>query len=216
MREVRIAGRPMQRSAHVCVFFNSDDEKYRTLLPYIKDGIDGGDKSIHLFDPAAIEAHICCMKKAGIDTDGAAAKGQLQVLPWEQSYLQEGRFDAERMIRTIEGVMDQSRDEGYALTRFIGGMEWALIDKPGVAQIVEYESKVNRLFARKLAPLLRDDDVRLRPAPPQGERGDGHPAHASFRHRRRDPAGEPVLRAAGGIGRGAPAARGRAGPCLMR
>lgn len=148
MREVRIAGRAMQRSAHVCVFFNSDDEKYRTLLPYIKDGIDGGDKSIHLFDPDAIEAHLCCMKEAGIDTEGAAATGQLEVLPWEKSYMVGGSFDADRMVRTIEGVMDKCCEEGYPLTRFIGGMEWALIDKPGVAQIVEYESKVNRLFAR--------------------------------------------------------------------
>lgn len=148
MKEIRIAGRTLQRSAHVCVFFNSDQEKYRTLLPYIKDGIEGGDKSIHLFDPNAIEAHVCCMKAAGIDTDEAIDSKQLEVLPWHETYLLGGRFDATRMINTIAAVMDKSKGEGYALTRFIGGMEWALIDRPGVAEIVEYESRVNKLFAR--------------------------------------------------------------------
>lgn len=148
MREVKIAGRTLQRSAHVCVFFNSDEEKYRTLLPYIKDGIEAGDKTIHLLDPHGIQAHICCMKAAGIDTDKATASKQLEVFPWHETYLLGGRFDATRMIDTIAAVMDKSRDDGYGLTRFIGGMEWALLDRPGVTEIVEYESRVNRLFAR--------------------------------------------------------------------
>ena len=148
MRQIRIAGREVQRSAHVCIFFNSDEEKYRTLLPYIKDGIESGDKTIHLVDPDTIPAHLCCMKSAGIDTDAAMSSQQLEVLPWDATYLLGGRFEATRMIRMLEGVMDKSCGEGYPLTRFIGGMEWALIDKPGVSEIVEYESRVNKLFSR--------------------------------------------------------------------
>jgi hypothetical protein len=148
MKDVRIAGRSLQRSAHVCVFFNSDEEKYRTLLPYIKDGIEGGDKTVHLLDPDTIEAHICCMKAAGIDTDAAMASNQLEVLPWSETYLLGGRFDATRMVNMVQKVMDKSSAEGYPLTRFIGGMEWALVDLPGVNQIVEYESRVNKLFSR--------------------------------------------------------------------
>jgi len=29
---------------HVCAFFNSDNEKYRVLLPFVKDGFKCGDK----------------------------------------------------------------------------------------------------------------------------------------------------------------------------
>jgi hypothetical protein len=148
MREVKIAGRSLQRSAHVCVFFNSDEEKYRTLLPYIKDGIEAGDKTIHLLDPDSIHAHVCCMKNAGIDTDTALSSKQLEVLSWHDTYLLGGRFDATRMINTIGSVMDKATSEGYPLTRFIGGMEWALIDRPGVSGIVEYESRVNKLFGQ--------------------------------------------------------------------
>ena len=148
MHDVKIAGRTLKRSAHVCVFFNSDEEKYRTLLPYIKEGIEAGDKTIHLLDPNAIPAHLCCMKAAGIDTDKALRTNQLEVHSWHDTYLAGGTFDATRMIDRLGEVMDQSKKEGYPLTRFFGGMEWALIDRPGVTQIVEYESRVNRLFAR--------------------------------------------------------------------
>lgn len=51
MREVNLAGRTLRRAAHVCVFSNSQAEKYRALLPFIKDGIEGGDKAFHMLDP---------------------------------------------------------------------------------------------------------------------------------------------------------------------
>jgi MEDS: MEthanogen/methylotroph, DcmR Sensory domain len=148
MRAVKIAGRSLQRSAHVCVFYNSDEEKYRTLLPYIKDGIEAGDKTVHLLDPSQIQAHICCMKNAGIDADAAMARDQLEVLPWDETYLLGGRFEATRMVNTVAGLMESVEAKGYPFTRLIGGMEWALLDKPGVGELVEYESRVNKLFQR--------------------------------------------------------------------
>jgi hypothetical protein len=32
---------------HICAFFNSIDEQYRVLRPFIKDGFDRGDKAYH-------------------------------------------------------------------------------------------------------------------------------------------------------------------------
>ena len=35
--KVRLAGAVLDRRRHVCAFFNSDEEEYRVLLPFIKD-----------------------------------------------------------------------------------------------------------------------------------------------------------------------------------
>jgi hypothetical protein len=37
-KEVRLAGTALGRSRHVCAFFNTKDEEYRVLLPFIKEG----------------------------------------------------------------------------------------------------------------------------------------------------------------------------------
>ena len=34
---IPFAGSELGEARHVCAFFNSDDEKYRVLLPFIKD-----------------------------------------------------------------------------------------------------------------------------------------------------------------------------------
>jgi hypothetical protein len=38
---------------HVCAFFHSDDEGYRVLLPFIKDGFERGEKAFHLVHAAS-------------------------------------------------------------------------------------------------------------------------------------------------------------------
>jgi len=35
---IRLAGSPLGKTRHVCAFFNSDDDEYRVLLPFIRTG----------------------------------------------------------------------------------------------------------------------------------------------------------------------------------
>src|SRR5690242_4152520 len=48
---IPFAGAQLNETRHVCAFFNSNDEAYRVLLPFIKDGIDCGDKAVHVVNP---------------------------------------------------------------------------------------------------------------------------------------------------------------------
>ena len=36
---ISLAGSQLSETRHVCAFFNSDEEEYRILLPFIKDGL---------------------------------------------------------------------------------------------------------------------------------------------------------------------------------
>ena len=45
---IGFAGSQLGKERHVCAFFNTDDEEYRVLLPFIKDGFERGDKAIHV------------------------------------------------------------------------------------------------------------------------------------------------------------------------
>ena len=78
----------------------------------------------------------------------AQSKGQLEVRRWEDAYLQDGHFDQNKMLALIEEVLQNGKAQGYALTRLIANMEWALEDRPGVNDIVEYETRLNFILPK--------------------------------------------------------------------
>ena len=76
---ISLAGSQLGNTRHVCAFFNSDDEEYRVLLPFIKDGFTCGDKAIHVVNPDQREDHLQRLAAAGIDTAAAEQAGQLSI-----------------------------------------------------------------------------------------------------------------------------------------
>jgi hypothetical protein len=146
--EVHLAGKALDRRRHVCAFFNSRDEEYRVLVPFIKEGIDHGQKGFHIVKDGHRPEHRRLLAEAGIGVGDAEAKGQLEIRRWEDAYLREGHFDQNKMLALIEEVLQGGKAQGYPLTRLVANMEWALEDRPGVDDIVEYETRLNFILPK--------------------------------------------------------------------
>lgn len=142
-RTVRLAGTELGRSRHVCAFFHSKEEEYRVLLPFIKEGFEQGHKAFHIIKDDHRPEHRRRLKQAGVAVEEAESNGQLEVRRWEDAYLQDGHFDQNRMLTLIEEVLQNGSAQGWPLTRLVANMEWALEDRPGVKDIVEYETRLN-------------------------------------------------------------------------
>src|SRR5258707_3509942 len=52
------------------------------------------------------------------------------------------------MLALIEDVLQSADPAGYPLTRLVAHMEWALLDKPGVDNLVEYETRLNYVLPK--------------------------------------------------------------------
>jgi hypothetical protein len=131
------------RNRHICAFFTDMDEHYRVLQPFIKDGFDQGDKSFHLIDPERRSDHLRRLADAGIDVEEAIDSGQLEVQPWEAGPLHGERFDQDTWLAGFEEVLRSGPASGFAKTRFLAQMEWALVHLPGTADLIEFETRVN-------------------------------------------------------------------------
>lgn len=145
---VHLAGSVLDRARHVCAFFHTKDEEYGVLLPFITEGFEHGDRAFHIVNPDHREDHLGRLREAGIDTDAAEGRGQLSVLRWEDAYLRGGHFDQNAMLALIEEVLTAGKAEGFPLTRLVANMEWALEDRPGVQDIVEYETRLNYVLPK--------------------------------------------------------------------
>ena len=158
-RQVRLAGSALGRSRHVCAFFHSKEEEYRVLLPFIKEGFEQGDRAFHIINGHRRQDHMGRLQQAGIDIAGAQGAEQLVIRHWEDTYLQDGHFDQHRQIALFERVLLEGKKQGYPLTRFVAGTEWALLDRPGVHDLIEYESRINDMFSKYDNPICCTYDV---------------------------------------------------------
>jgi hypothetical protein len=140
---LQFAGGTLGQHRHICAFFNSIDEQYRILRSFIKDGFDRGDKAFHLVDPERREEHLRRLAEAGINVEEAMGTGQLEVRPWQDGPLRGDRFDQDTWLASFEQVLQSGPAAGYAQTRFLLQMEWALVDLPGVDDLIEFETQVN-------------------------------------------------------------------------
>ncbi len=77
-RPIRLGGSVLGPPRHICAFFNSRDDEYRVLLPFIKDGLECGEKAVHTVDPQRRDEHFQRLASAGIDVAAARDSGQLE------------------------------------------------------------------------------------------------------------------------------------------
>jgi hypothetical protein len=151
---VHLAGAALDRHSHVCALFHDREEEYRVLIPFIAEGFRTGDKAFHIVDPKLRATHLERLQRAGIDVIGAQRTGQLEVRTWEDVQLRDGHFDSGGMDAFIQELLNQGRSQGFPRTRLITHMEWALENRPGVEEFLEYEMRVNRILQKYPDPVL--------------------------------------------------------------
>jgi len=147
-KQVRLAGSMFDRARHVCAFFHSKEEEYHVLLPFIRDGLDEGDRALHIIDPRNRDDHVRRLEQVGIDVAEAQSREQLEIRSWEDAYLKEGSFDQHRQIALIERWLAAGKAHGFPMTRLVANMSWAMEDWPGVNNILEYESRLNDVLPK--------------------------------------------------------------------
>jgi hypothetical protein len=145
---IPFAGSKLDENRHVCAFFNSEEEEYRVLLPFMQDGLNCGHKAIHVVNPGRRQDHLERLTAVGIDTTAAQQTGQLEVLTNTEEYLHDGRFDQDRMLEAFEQLASGNAGTGFPLSRIVCRMDWVVEHGPHVDDVVEFESRVNATWDR--------------------------------------------------------------------
>ena len=145
---IPFAGSQLGEVRHVCAFFNSVEEEYRVLLPFIKDGFECGHKAVHVVNPDRHHEHVQKLIDAGIDATAAQRSGQLELRTNGEAYLRDGRFDQDRMLEAFEQLASGNDKAGFPLSRIICQMDWAADGPSHIENLVEFESRVNDVWSR--------------------------------------------------------------------
>ena len=142
---ISFAGSQLAETRHVCAFFNNEEEEYRVLLPFIKDGFECGHKAVHVVNPQQRSEHMKRLVEAGIDPPAAERSGQLELRTNTDTYLRDGQFDKDRMLQAFERIASGNAPGGFPLSRIVCRMDWAAKGSY-IDDLIEFESRVNHIW----------------------------------------------------------------------
>jgi hypothetical protein len=152
-RPIQLAGSKLGSRAHVCAFFKRPDEQYEVLIPFIKDGLELGEKAVHTVDPERRNEHLQRLASAGIDMEAMGRNGQFELRDWDNTHLRDGEFNLSNTLALFQQVVHQAKQDGFPLVRFVTHMEWAFEAEMDVNDLLEYEAKANEIWIRQDGPV---------------------------------------------------------------
>ena len=173
---IHLCGRRLETARHTCCFFNGRDEEYAIAAPFVKEGLAQGEQVIQIVGRALLRDHDDRLLRAGTDVGDARKRGQYDVVTSEDAYLEGGRFDMDRTLKTLESLLGERQRRGFPQLRVTGNMEWALSGNPGTEQLLEYETRVNLVSAKHHDPFVCFYDVQQFDAPTLMDVMRTHPA----------------------------------------
>ena len=143
---IPFAGSQLAENRHVCAFFNSEEEEYRVLLPFVQGGFDCGHKAVHVVNSHQRSEHLKRLVGAGIDPEAAQRSGQLELRTNTETYLRDGQFDKDRMLQAFEQIASGNASGGFPLSRIVCRMDWAAGGHSYIDDLIEFESRVNHIW----------------------------------------------------------------------
>jgi len=155
----------LREHRHVCGFFSSAVEEYDTMLPFICDGINCGQRAYHVLPVQHRADHFDLLRSAGIDVEKVMKSRQLEVVRPEDTYLRTGRFDRDAMLVLIQDALKSGADLGFPLTRMIAHAEAAVDDWKSGIEWVEYEMQLNSVLPNYDDAVICTFDANMLTAP---------------------------------------------------
>ena len=132
---------------HICGFYRKPSERDDILIPFLVEGLKAGDKCTCVVDSCTPDDVLASMSEY-IEVDPYVSVRQLEVLDSYGTYLANGGFLPERMLRFWEAKARHSPlSEDTGLARNIGDMSWAHRNEDAVAELIGYESELNRIMS---------------------------------------------------------------------
>jgi hypothetical protein len=139
---------------HICALYFGNRERDQILMPFLRAGLDGGDKCVAIVDASEPDDVIADLGPL-LETDQHVQSKQLEMLSPSEGYLRGGHFSTREMIEFFDDVVSTAiSTDGYPFARITGEPTWLFQEPPGADEFIEYESELNDFSPRYPQVLL--------------------------------------------------------------
>lgn len=143
-----VPGSDVRHSSHICLPFETEDEKHEGTLTFFHEGLSRGARCIFIGRQEDYDILGSGLEGLGICTRRASARGALQFRSVEGIYFFNGTFDPPRALDRTDELIDEALVEGFTglrlsaeLTRVPPKADWQ--------KIVWADATLNERFARR-------------------------------------------------------------------
>src|SRR5438093_9845337 len=148
---------------HLCSIYENPQEHYAVAIPFIRIGLDRGEKCIYIADDGTVGDVRQAMQSEGIDVERATASKALVLATKEQAYLEHGSFHPDWMFTFWKEATQLAMSEGFSALRATGETEWVLRGGRGLERWMEYESRLTHSLSQSNCVALCQYNRRLFP-----------------------------------------------------
>ena len=133
------------KGAHIASLFKGDADRFKSAVPFVLSALDRNEKCVYILDDSTQEQVVDSLMKIR-DVQNHLDAHQITFLSSSDTYLKDGRFDADRMLAMLKSLEPDAMSEGYAGVRATGEMSWYHSKMPGVEGLREYEARINDIY----------------------------------------------------------------------
>lgn len=131
---------------HFCQFYKTQKDLSGTLVPYFKAGLENNEfcvwvTSEFLTRKEALEA----LEKGVSNFSKYLKKGQIEIFPYTQWYLKEGKFELKRVLKNWIKKYRQGSKNGFKGMRVSGNPFW-IDNKKDWDDFAAYEAEINNVI----------------------------------------------------------------------
>jgi MEDS: MEthanogen/methylotroph, DcmR Sensory domain len=141
-----LPGLLVPQGTHLCGFFRGGEERGDIVFPFLREGLRCGDKCLCAFEATDRDA---LQAEVNGQIEGASTGNQLDIILSSDVYLGRGDFSVPDMLDYWDSWAATSlAGGGFSSFRVVGEMTSAVAEIIGAANLVRYESELNRFIPR--------------------------------------------------------------------
>jgi hypothetical protein len=134
--------------SHICMFYESQDDLFDAVIPYLKAGLESNEFCLWALPPAVAQQEAFAALNQRIpDFDRYSAAGKMEMARAEEWYLDGGHFDTERITAAWEEKLRAALANGCDGVRASGTAFW--LQANHWSDFCDYEHLVNKAFEGK-------------------------------------------------------------------
>jgi hypothetical protein len=133
---------------HICLPFETEDEKADAVAGFIHEGLSRGARCIFTGTAPEFEALMRDLETRGVCSRRAVQRDALSFQSQDEAYLHAGEFDPPALLERTHKLIDEALANGFTGLRRTGEMGEPPSDEIW-DKVVWYEARVNEHFARR-------------------------------------------------------------------
>ena len=132
---------------HFCQFYETRRDLSDILVPYFRAGLEQNEFCMWVTSSAFSKKQAeAALREATPNFDTCVQKGQIEILPYSDWYLQGGSFDLHRVLRGWVTKLEQALANGFSGLRLSGNTVW--LEKKDWQSFTEYEAAINQVIGQ--------------------------------------------------------------------